>query len=365
MNDMLRATPFHARAVEANRLNAWESRAGFTLASHYGVVEEETVAARFGAVLADISWYWRAAISGARAGELVSRFFTRNASALGVGAALDALWLNDAGAVRGAGSVIREERDGFVLVSAQEDMDWLAGAADLYDVTVRESSAQGVLSLVGPASARILSAAGLDANLPPLAKRRRQWRGLEVSLSRLGMGFEIWCEADDALIVWDRLMAAGRPFALVPVGQIALDTIEFESGIMRPGREFTPARDGFAPQPSPQSLGLCALVDRTHMFNGRSGYLAGGPDTTLWGVLLDGETPIAGTPLHHEGRAVGRTLGARYSPALQQVIAFALLDEPLPAGDLKAGTLSCRPTGLPFLPIPSPMGTTESATLSV
>ena len=68
MTDQLQATPFHARAVEANRLNAWENRGGFTLATHYGSAEEEAVAARFGAVIGDISWHWRAKIVGARAG---------------------------------------------------------------------------------------------------------------------------------------------------------------------------------------------------------------------------------------------------------------------------------------------------------
>ncbi len=366
MTDRLQATPFHARAVEANRLNAWENRNGFTLATHYSSVEEESVAVRFGAGLADISWHWRARISGPRAGEFVSRFFTRETVALGVGAAREALWLNDAGAVRGAGTVARLGRDVFALVAAQEDSRWLRDAARLYDVVIEErTSSEGVLALIGPSSQRVLKAAELECNVPPLALRPQTWRGVEVVVSRLGLGFEIWCTPDDGLIVWDRLMKAGQGHALLPVGQAALDILEFESGILRPGRDYTPARDGFVPQPSPQALGLCAFVDRAHIFNGRSGYLAAGPETNLSGVLFDGEGLVTSGTLTHAGRPVGRILNARYSPVLQRAIGIALLDGPWPGGDLKVGDLVCRAAGLPFMPIPSPISATETATLSV
>jgi glycine cleavage system aminomethyltransferase T len=362
MTDQLLATPLHARAVEANRLNAWENRGGFTLATHYGSVEEEAVAARFGAVIADISWHWRVRIVGARAGEFVSRFFTRDASALGIGAALQALWLNDAGAVRGAGTVVRVGPDAFVLTAVQEDFDWLRDAASLYNVTVEEQT-PGVAALIGPASQRILIAAGLNADLPPLTLRKQTWRGIDVMLSRFGFGFEIACLPDDGLIVWDRLRAAGRGQALMPAGQAALDILAFESGLA--GRDFAPARDGFSPQPSPQMLGLCGLVDRAHVFNGRRGFLSAGPDTNLSGVLFAGETLVANTSLAHEGRVVGRILNASYSFVMQRAIAFALLDGPGPVAELRAGNLVCRAVGLPFMPIPGPLGATENATLAV
>lgn len=362
MTDQLQATPFHARAVEANRLNAWENRGGFTLATHYGSVEEEAVAARFGAVIADISWHWRAKIVGTRAGEFVSRFFTRDASALGIGAALQALWLNDAGAVRGAGTVVRLAQDEFALTAIQEDLDWLRDAARLYDVAV-EVQTKGVVALIGPASQRILISAGLDADLPPLTSRRLIWRGLDVRVSQLGLGFEIACVPDDGLIVWDRLMAVGGKQALTPAGQAALDVLAFESGLL--GHDVVPARDGFSSQPSPQALGLCGLVDRAHVFNGRRGFLSAGPDTNLSGVLFDGATAVANAPLTHDGRVVGRILNTRYSFVMQRAIAFALLDRPSPAGELRAGNLACRAAGLPFMPIPSPIGATETATLAV
>ena len=362
----LLATPFHARAVEANRFNAWENRGGFTLATSYSRAEEEAVAARFGAVAADISWRWRVQLTGPHVAEFVSRLFTKDAAGLAQGTALKALWLNDAGAVRGAGTVARIAEDSFLLVCTLEDADWITGAARLFDVTIRDvTRVEGGLALVGPAVHRILSAAGIDAELPPMTFGRRIWRGLVVTLSRLGLGYELWCDPDSALIVWERLMAAGRPYALRPAGQAALDILEIESGVMHPGRDYQPARDGFTPGPSPQSLGLTGLVDRAHVFNGRAGVLAAGADSSLAGVLLDGDTPVPNATLTHRGQAVGRTLSSRFSPAMRCAIAFAILDGPWPASDLMAGSTPCRAAALPFLPIPAPIGATEHAPADV
>ena len=360
------ASPFHARAVEANRLNAWENRNGYTLAAHYGSPAEEAVAAHFGAVLCDLSWQWRVEITGAAAAAFVSRLFTRDASALGTGAAMDILWLNDAGAVRGVGTVVRLAADRFALVSAQADAAWVTSAAQLYGVTVEDRSAStGALALIGPAAAKILSAAGLDPQLPPRSCRQTGWRGVDVSLSRHGLGYEIVCDADQALIVWDRLARAGRNFALLPAGLAAYDILALENGIVRPGSDFVAAREGFTAAPAPQSLGLIGFVDCAHLFNGRAGVLAAGPATVLAGVLADGEALIAHLPLTADGQPVGRTLGACVSPALQRAIALAVLPDGVfgSATNLLAGSVPCRIVPVPLLALPLPA--TETGKSSV
>ncbi len=362
----LLATPFHARAAEANRLNAWMNRGGFTLASDYGDAAGEAVAARFGAVLADLSWLWRVKLTGPRAAEFVSRFFTRDASALAPGAGLRVLWLNDAGAVRGAGTIARLGRESFLLVAPMEDADWLTNAARLYDVAAADvTSADGILAVVGPASRRILERAGLNAAMEPVTLKKLFWRGLDVTLSRFALGYEVWCEPDVALIAWDRLTAAGRCDALRPAGQRAMDILALESGLLRPVLDYAPARDGFAPEPTPQSLGLGALVDRGHFFNGKRGFLAAGADTVLSGLLLDGETPVPNAPVMHEGRQVGRTLVSLYSPALRGAAALAVFAAPPPERGLMAGGIVCRAVALPLLPIPAPIAATENPSSTV
>jgi aminomethyltransferase len=345
----LLATPFHARAVEANRCNAWENRQGYTLASHYGSVAEEAVAARFGAVLVDLSWRWQAMFSGAAVEAFVARAFSRNGAALAIGMSLEVLWLNDAGAVRGQGTLWRLAPERFVLLSPQDDRDWLFYAASLFGVSCCDQSSNGMLALTGPTARKILSAAGLAADPAQGGQVPLNWRGLDIRLCRLGLGYELWCDADSALIVWDRLMAAGRSFALLPAGQAALDVLEGESGLLRPGRDFTPSRDGFGSIPHPQDLGLCHLVDRAHIFNGKAGFLAAGRDTVLLGLLLSAAPSTA--VLTHLGVPIGKILSTRYSPALQQTLGFVILTGSWPSGEVTVGSLPCRVVGLPFLPM--------------
>lgn len=359
----LKATPFHYRAVEENRLNAWETRQGFVLATHYGSAAEEALAARFGAVIGDLSWYWTAEFSGGDVEAFASQAFTRNGAALNAGGGFEVLWLNDGGAVRGRGWLVRLSEQKFRLLAPVEDKDWLSYAASLYGVTLREPEPEGLLVLIGPMATKILRAAGIEADPPPQSFSPEDWRGVEITLARFGLGYEIVCNSDDALIVWDRLMRAGRLFALQPAGQDALDALFFESGLLLPGRDFSPARDGFVREPMPQGLGLSGLIDPAHVFNGKAAWEAAGRDLKLTGMLLEGD-PGAPYPINHDGRPIGTLLCSRHSAALQGAIGFAVLQSPTPQVELKTGPFTCLAVELPFLALPGDSmsaGATESA----
>lgn len=354
---MIRATPFHARAAAANALNLWEPRGGFTLSTHYGDPQAEALARHITAAMADISWRWRIAIDGARAEEFLARLMSKDAAKLAPGAAFKAAWLTDKGGVRGAGVLARHGRESFELIAAAPDLAWIVKAAGLFEVAVREmGEEQGGLALIGPYAAKIVEAAGLDPTLEPLALRKRFWRGADVTLTRFGEhgGYEIWCKPDDALLVWDRLAKAGAPYALKPVGLQAMDLADLEAGVARPERDYAPARDGFAPLPTPWELGLESLIDTDHaLFNGRAAVLAAPRAKTRVGIALDGDVPLPHAPLVHHGETVGRTLGSLYSPALKRAIALAIVDMAVsePGTRLGGGCVAA----LPFLPIPDPI----------
>ena len=363
----LRATPFHARAAEANRGNDWIERNGSTLARVYTDAADEALAARVRGVLADISWRWRVMLEGARAGEFVSHFLTRDASRLEPGMALKALWLNDGGGVRGAGAIARYGRESFLLVSAAEDRAWIASAASRFGVSLRDV-ADGGLALIGLHSAEILKEAGFDVALDPLTFRKLFWRGLDVTVSRFGEhgGYEIWCAPDDGIILWDWLMRAGYGFGLQPAGTEAMDILDLEAGVARPGRDYRPARDGFASTPTPKSLGLEKLIEITHQhFNGRSAYLAAHETRMLIGLEIDAARPAPHTPVMQNGKTIGHTLSSHYSPALRRAIALAIVEESAATpGTEFSLTLSptidtpefqgatARAVQLPFLPVP-------------
>jgi aminomethyltransferase len=371
---MSRASPFHIRTAEFNRDNVWTRRGRFTLPEHFGSAAAEAMAARFAVAVSDISWRWRIRLEGARVLDLAQRLFTRDPSSLAPGTALKALWLSDGGGLRGAGLVARLERNALQLISACEDRDWIADAAAIFGVETRDmTEEEGGLALIGPYAARLFATLGFDPALEPLAFRRLDWRGLEIAVSRFGEhnGYEIWCKAEDAVLVWDRVAKAGAPFALRPIGLDAMDILDLEVGIPRPGRDYIGATADDAPGPLPAELRLATLIDADHSaFNGRQGLLSARPKRRLVGLALEGDTPASFAAVEAEGAEIGRTLSACFSPALRRAIALAQIDEDKAhAGAtvslaIAAGLERHKPTvtaarivDLPFLPPSDPIET--------
>ena len=369
----LQATPFHARASDANRHNAWLTRNAVTLARRYDSIEQEALAARLNVVIADISWRWRVMLEGASAEAFLSKLVTRDAAALAPGASFKALWLSDAGGVRGAGVIARLGRETFQLVASAPDRDWIASAAATMHVQTRDVSQEsGGLAVVGPYALATLKAAGLEAELEPLAFRKLSWRGIEVTLSRWGEhgGFEIWCGPDDGVVVWDRLMRAGAAYGIVPAGVSAMDVLDVEAGVPRPELDYKPARAASDAEPMPAALSLTSLIDDAHHgFNGRRAFLAAKPSRKLVGLEIDSDEPAPFTPVMLNDKVVGHTLRSVYSPALKRAVALATVDEVVAAAatplsvtlppDMAKPELrkaAARVTGLPFLEKPDSIG---------
>ena len=351
-----RPTPFHVRTAERNRDNVWRARNGFTLPAHYGDARAEALAVRFSAIAADVSHRAWLRFTGARAGPLCARAFGQAVAAIEPGASRTVLWRADGGGVRGTGTLARLATGDFVLLSYVCDHAWFEDAAARFGVRLFEETGEaGLLALAGPFAAAILEVGGLAeaATLEPGRHRAFVWRGLDVTVSRWGVlgGYEIGCAADDAVIVFDRVMSAGAGMGLALAGEDAFATILMETGVAVPCADWAPARDPFATGPAPETLGLAELAGTAHAT----------PPLVLAGIVLDSEEPAPRAAILKGSEIVGATLGSLYSPALKRAIALAQI-APAHAG---AGTaIAARHAGdgamtiegtvvdLPFLPIP-------------
>jgi aminomethyltransferase len=329
----IRATPFHGRAAASNPFNRWTVRNGFTLAKDYGDAHAEALAARTTLALLDASWRWRIFVNGSRAAECLSCLMTKDVTVLSPGQSLKALWLNDAGAVRGAGVVARYADDQFLVVSAATDMAWFMEAARQFDLSLRDmTDSHGGVAIVGPYADTLLKAISAEALIAPFAFRRLFWQGVDLTVSRWGehRGFEIWCAAQDAFVLWDRLRKLGAPYGIRPAGLDAADILDIEAGAPRPGRDYRVATDGFAASPAPQSLALESLIDETQVtFNGRRAWLAArkSDSRVLVGIEIDSEAPTSFAPLMRSGAVAGQTFTSVYSPVLCRAIALAQVEK--------------------------------------
>ena len=367
MSGTIQSSPFHARAAALNLANAWVVRNDMTLAAAYTDANDEALVTRTRVGLADLSSRWQLVLEGPREAEFLQRLLTRDVSTLAPGTALKALWLNDNGGVRGAGVIARYGKESFRLTGFVPDREWILATAKLFDVTCREPSNLGGLGLIGPYAKATLEAAVLPADIDLLAFRVISWRGAEVTLTRFGQqnGYELWCNADDALVVWDQLDKAGAPFGLQPVGVDAADILDLEAGVPRPGRDFIPAADSGSPDP--RALGMERLIDESHPFNGRTAYLARSREARLQmvGLEIDSEEPAPFAHLMHNGVSVGSALSSCYSPALRRAIALAQVGPKFAEPGTKLNltlppsldtpqvkVVSAKVVTLPFLPAP-------------
>ena len=131
----------HPHRRRHNLANAWLQRGGVTLPAHYGDTQQEALAARVSAILADISALERLLrFHGAGAAALLSSACACDAGAIAVGHSLKVHWCTDGGGVRGVGDIARFGETNFVLRSANADFGWFAAAAKRFNATVRDAS---------------------------------------------------------------------------------------------------------------------------------------------------------------------------------------------------------------------------------
>ena len=72
---------------------------------------------------------------------------------------------------------------------------------------------------------------------------------ISVLVSRTGftgeLGYEIFCHPQEAPLVWERVLEAGKEFGIAPMGFDALDMLRIEAGLIVAGNEYCDRTDPF------------------------------------------------------------------------------------------------------------------------
>src|SRR5690606_2854362 len=188
------------------------------------------------------------------------------------------------------------------------------------------------MNIAGPRSREVLSAVtSLDLNdaaFPYLGVREAEVAGVPARLMRVGfvgeLGYEIHVPADGATVVWDALIAAGRPHGIRPFGVEAQRLLRLEKGHIIIGQDT----DGLS---SPFDAGLewAVKMDKPFFVGQRSlRILQRKPaKTRLVGFVL-GDMPAHEAPKEchlviRDGSIAGRVTSIGYSPALSKYVGLA------------------------------------------
>ncbi|MCE6078459.1 DUF1989 domain-containing protein [Agrobacterium vitis] len=336
---MSRETGFHPRTAALTR--KFEDYRGFWLASCYNAAGPiaEYWACRERAVVIDLSALRKFEITGPDAEDLLQLAFPRNIKKLAVGQVVYTPLTYETGGMIDDGTIFRLGAHNFRWICGDDfSGNWLRELAEKRGLKalVRNSSDQlHNIAVQGPRSRDILRQIMVTPPHQPTLTELKWFRftigriaDRPVVVSRTGytgeLGYEVWCHPQDAVTVWDAVMAAGEPDGLTPMGLLALDMVRIEAGLVFAGYDFSDETDPFEagigftiPKEKPDPyVGDAAIARRRDH-----------PHRRMVGLDIAGNEPICHGDCVHIGRAqVGVVTSAVKSPILGKAIALARLD---------------------------------------
>lgn len=325
-----------------------------------GVVAEHT-AVRERVGVFDVSHLGKALVRGPGAAGYVNAAFTNDLGRIAAGRAQYTLCCNDDGGV---------VDDLIAYLRGDDEVFLVPNAANTAEVVVRlverapdgvevqdQHERFGVLAVQGPLADEVLTAVGLPSGHEYMSFVDATWRGVPIVVCRTGYtgerGYELLPRWEDAVELWDALLAEVGPRGGLACGLGARDTLRTEMGYPLHGHELsadiTPvqARTGWA-----VGWGKPAFWGRDVLLAEREA----GPNRVLRGLLAVGRgIPRAGMDVRDSGgEVVGATTSGTFSPTLKQGIALALLDRGVAEGDevevdVRGRAVACRVVKPPFV----------------
>ncbi len=322
---MVLKTPHHGRHEALGA--TFTPFAGYDMPVVYGSINEEHQAVRTAAGLFDVSHMSNLFVEGPGAAAAIGAVSTRPVEDLATGRGRYGVLLRDDGTILDDVFTFRLEEERFMMIPNAGQNQVVAdhlGAHGQDLVIADETREWGILALQGPKARDVLAAAS-DGEAPKFHRITTMViAGAECLVSGTGYtgekGVEIYVQATQAGAVWDRLMDAGAPAGLRPIGLGARDTLRLEKGYALAGNEFEGGR-------TPLEAALDWLIDWDHDFVGKDALLA--QRETEHDVLC-GITQAKGVPRHgyrvlQAGAPVGVITSGTKSPTLGTGIALAYL----------------------------------------
>ncbi|WP_336208306.1 glycine cleavage system aminomethyltransferase GcvT [Nonomuraea sp. LPB2021202275-12-8] len=310
--------------------------AGWLMPLRYGSESAEHNAVRHAAGLFDLSHMGEIFLTGPQAAEALDHALVGHLSALAVGRARYTMIVNERGGVLDDLIVYRLGDEEFMVVANASNYEIvgteLKTRAKSYDVVVEDRSDQySLIAVQGPRAQEILATL-TDADLAGLkyyAGLPAQVDGRQALIARTGYtgedGFELFVANQDAVPLWDALMAAGEPYELKPAGLSSRDTLRLEAGMPLYGNEL-----GVELTPFDAGLGRVVKFDKPGDFVGRSALEAvkdTPPPRRLVGLVARGRrVPRHGYPVTKDGAVVGEVTSGAPSQTLGKPIAMAYVD---------------------------------------
>ena len=320
-------------------------------------------AAREGVILMDMSFMAKFLVQGPDAGRCLERISANRVNGE-PGVITYTQWLNEGGTLEADLTVTKLDDDRFWVVASdtahRHALTWMGRqfASDgAHALATDVTSGYCQLNVQGPESRSLLasltSADVSDAAMPYRAAREIDIgfaRVLCIRITYLGeLGYELYIPAEQAVHVYDRIVAAGEAVGLRPAGLKALSSLRMEKGYRDYGHDIDNTDSVLE-----AGLGFAVALDKD--FVGRDAVLAvkaRGPLTRrLVQVLVTDPQPLMfhAEVVRRDGRALGYIRAASYGHTLGGAVGLAMIDagEPVDQSYLDSGEWTVDIAGVSY-----------------
>jgi aminomethyltransferase len=314
---------------------------GWDLPVQFSSIKEEHEAVRTKAGLFDVSHMGEIEVKGLDSLAYLQKMMTNDVSILKDGAAqYTAMCYENGGTVDDLLVYKKADHDYLLVVNAsniEKDYNWLKDHVfgDVKVVNISEEVSQ--LALQGPLAKKVLQTL-TSTDLSEIRTFKFK-DGVEVAgkvalVSRTGYtgedGFEIYCKPEDAIALWDEILAAGKEEGVLPIGLGARDTLRFEANLALYGQELskniTPIEAG---------IGFAVKTNKEDDFFGKAVLKQqkeeGAPRKLVGIEMIDKGIPRHGYEVFVGDEQVGEVTTGTQSPTLKKNIGLALIKTELAA----------------------------------
>ncbi|MGZ4702880.1 MAG: aminomethyltransferase family protein, partial [Ilumatobacteraceae bacterium] len=301
----------------------------------------------------DMSFMSKFLVQGRDAGRLLNQL-SANDVAGDPGVITYTQWLNQAGTLEADLTVTKLGDDQYWVVATDTahrhvETRMRRHFGDHHAIVTDVTSGYAQLNVQGPRSRELLQSI-TSVDLSNEAFPFRTARQIDIGFARVlcvrityvgELGYELYVPAEQAVHVYDRVVAAGEPVGLRHAGLKALGSLRMEKGYRDYGHDIDNTDSVFE-----AGLGFAVALDKPGGFIGRDAVVANraaGPLTRrLVQVVVDDPTPLMfhGEVLRRDDWAVGYVRAASYGFTLGGAVGLVMVEagEPVTSAYLSSGT---------------------------
>jgi aminomethyltransferase len=309
---------------------------GWELPVQFSSIKEEHEAVRTRAGLFDVSHMGEIEVKGPDSLKYLQKMMTNDISKITNGGAQYTAMCYDNGGTVDDLLVYKMEDDHYLLVvnasNIEKDYNWLESHLEGHVTLENLSEKTAQLAIQGPLAQTVLQKLADGADLSTIGFFKFQQEvtlmGKKALVSRTGYtgedGFEVYCDAKDAVELWKAILNAGKEEGILPCGLGARDTLRFEANLALYGQELSSEIS-----PLEAGIGFAVKLNKEADFIGKEilkQQKENGLARKIVGIeMIDRGIPRHGYPVYKGEERIGEVTTGTQSPTLKRNIGLALL----------------------------------------